>query len=111
MIICKKNGMIKVSGLSYEILRECSAVFASLVFEVSEETGFSLECCFDSYYEQMYDMIASYIKKDYAVLSKNYSCISSCSDCDAYDGERGGCTIPSCDLDYACSQRAERYNE
>ena len=94
--------MIEVSGLLEEILRECSAVVASLVFVASEETGFSLECCFDSYYERMYDMIASYIKNNFASLSKNYSSISSCSDCDAYDGERGGCTIPSCYLDYAC---------
>lgn len=26
----------------------------------------------------------------------------SCSECDCWDSDREGCTMPSCDLDYAC---------
>lgn len=100
MIICKENGMIEVSGSPDEILRECSAVFASLVFVASEETGVSLVSCF----EKMFDIMEHYIKIGIAERFKNNSGIKSCSDCDAYDGEREGCTMPSCDMDYACHQ-------
>ena len=98
MIICKKNGMIEVSGSPDEILRECAAIFVGLVFKANEETGGSLVSCFD----KMFDIMGIYIKNGFVALSKNNSGIKSCSDCDAYDGECEGCTMPSCDMDYAC---------
>ena len=101
MIICKENGKIEVSGSPDEILCECASVFVGLVFLAHEETGVSLTKCFS----QMFDILSCYIKSG---INER---VKSCSDCDAYDSEREGCTMPSCDMDYACPQRAVRNNE
>ena len=31
-----------------------------------------------------------------------------CYNCDAYDEDREGCTLPSCDKSYACSKVAQK---
>ena len=98
MIICKENGKIEVSGSPDEILSECASVFVGLVFSAHEETGVSLEECFG----QFLDIMGRYIDTCSFSLLGNKSSDKSCSDCDAYDGEREGCTLPSCDMDYAC---------
>lgn len=98
MIICKENGKILVSGSPDEILSECASVFVGLVFSAHEETGDPLVKCFG----QLFDIMGRYIKTDIFSRVGNKSSDKSCSDCDAYDGEREGCTMPSCDLDYAC---------
>ena len=63
-----------------------------LFFLAHEETGVSLTKCFS----QMFDILSCYIKSG---INER---VKSCSDCDAYDSEREGCTMPSCDMDYAC---------
>lgn len=98
MIICKENGKIEVSGSPDEILRECASVFVGLVFSAHEETGVPLEKCFG----QLFDIMGRYIKTGIFSRVGNKSSDKSCSDCDSYDGEREGCTLPSCDMDYAC---------
>lgn len=90
--------MFEVSGSPDEILLECASVFVGLVFCANEETGVSFDSCF----EKMFYIMERYIKIGIAERFKNNSGIKSCSDCNAYDGEREGCTLPSCDLDYAC---------
>ena len=98
MMICKENGMIEVSGSPDEILREFASVFVRLFYLVNEETGVSLDSCL----EKTLDIMEFYNQKLYAVLSKNNSGIKFCSDCSAWDVDREGCTLPSCDMDYAC---------
>ena len=78
MIICNENGMIDVSGSPDEILREFASVFVSLFYLVNEETGVSLDSCF----EKVLDIMEFYNQKLYAVLSKEEKIF----DPYAYDG-------------------------
>ena len=84
-------------------------------FKVSDGQSKELEMILDDFLINSFMWISnvfeSYINTVIDERSKNNSGIKSCSDCDAYDGEREGCTMPSCDMDYACSQRAVRNNE